>query len=194
SRAARAPSVPSAGTPPAQSCPAAPPRGLGGGAAQAPTADPASPGSLIAMMSTGRVYRSTDGGKSFKLISPRVGGPPWAVAVTGGGFVAGNMRTGSYTSANGTSWKRTSFTHSKGARMVMEDAGQPGTPAHVLMTACGVVSSDDGGATWHPSLRSKVMFGPAAFAPGTPTVAYAVGFDRSLWRTDDAGATWKQVT
>ena len=37
------------------------------------------------------------------------------------------------------------------------------------------------------------MFGPIAFAPSAADTAYAVGFDNSLWRTDDAGKTWKKV-
>jgi photosystem II stability/assembly factor-like uncharacterized protein len=170
------------------------PTGLGPGDVQALAVDPSDTRSVVALLSTGRVYRSFDGGGSFKLVSSSVGAPPWAVAVTGGGFVAGNMRTGSYTSATGMSWKAASFKDARGTRMVMEYAVQPGNLAHVLMTAYGVVSSTDGGKTWRPSLRSTVMFGPAAWAPGTTEVAYAVGFDGSLWRTDNAGATWKKVT
>ena len=36
------------------------------------------------------------------------------------------------------------------------------------------------------------MFGPVAFAR-VGDVAYAVGFDHSLWRTDDGGKTWTNV-
>ena len=73
-------------------------------------------------------------------------------------------------------------------------ATQPSDPNHVLMTAYGVVSSNDGGMTWHPALRSKVMFGPVAWAPGQSGTAYAVGFDRSLWRSVDGGKTWTPVS
>ena len=38
------------------------------------------------------------------------------------------------------------------------------------------------------------MFGPIAWAPSATDTAYAVGFDNSLWRTDDAGKTWKKVS
>jgi photosystem II stability/assembly factor-like uncharacterized protein len=53
--------------------------------------------------------------------------------------------------------------------------------------------STDGGRTWRIVLRSKEMFGPIAWAPSSPDVAYAVGFERTLWRTDDGGKTWKKV-
>jgi photosystem II stability/assembly factor-like uncharacterized protein len=78
--------------------------------------------------------------------------------------------------------------------MAMEYAVQPGDSSHVLMSAYGVESSSDGGKTWHPVLHSKVMFGPTAWAPSDARRAYAVGFDRSLWTSDDAGTTWKKVS
>jgi hypothetical protein len=42
-------------------------------------------------------------------------------------------------------------------------------------------------------LKSKIMFGPVAWAPGTAAIAYAVGWDRSVWRSDDGGNTWTHV-
>jgi photosystem II stability/assembly factor-like uncharacterized protein len=170
------------------------PAGLPATAVQALAVDPASPTSLLAVVRGGSLYRSTDGGRSFRILSPKVGGTGWAVGLTEGGrLVSGDMTTGSYISTNGKSWRRTGFRDSRGSNMVMEFAVQPGDPAHVLMSAYGVESSTDGGKTWRPVLHSKVMFGPAAWAPGDPKVAYAVGFDRSLWRSDDGGATWKNV-
>jgi photosystem II stability/assembly factor-like uncharacterized protein len=37
------------------------------------------------------------------------------------------------------------------------------------------------------------MFGPVAWAPSKTSVAYAIGFDRSLWRSDDKGESWTRV-
>lgn len=54
--------------------------------------------------------------------------------------------------------------------------------------------STDGGKTWHLALKSSVMFGPVAWAPQESKIAYAIGFDRSFWRSADGGLTWKQVS
>jgi len=171
------------------------PAGLPAVAVQALAVDPANPTTLLAVLRGGALYRSTDGGKSFRKLSPKVGGTGWAVAQTDGGrLVSGDMTTGSYVSSGGKSWNNTGFADSRGSKMVMEYAPQPGDPAHILMSAYGVESSSDGGKTWRSVLHSKVMFGPTAWAPGDAKVAYAVGFDRSLWRSDDGGATWKKVS
>ena len=54
------------------------------------------------------------------------------------------------------------------------------------MSAFGVELSTDGGKTWHPALKSNVMFGPVAWSASSKDTAYAVGFDGSVWKTDDA--------
>jgi hypothetical protein len=170
------------------------PKGLPAVTVQALAVDPANDQVVYAVLSNGAVYRSTDGGGSFGLVSRKVGGTPWTLAITAGGrLVAGDMTTGAYSSSDGVAWQRSSFADPKGGRMVMEYAVEPGDPTHVLMTSYGVLSSSDGGKTWQPSLKSKVMFGPVAWSPSAPNVAYAVGWDRSLWRTDNGGRTWKQV-
>ena len=78
--------------------------------------------------------------------------------------------------------------------MVMEYAVQPTDSTRVLMTSRGVQMSTDGGQTWHFALKSDVMFGPVAWAPSTSDVAYVVGFDRSVWRSSDAGKSWTKVS
>ncbi len=170
------------------------PTGLPGLAVQALATDPTSSKSLYAELKNGALYASGDGGHSFKLVTHKVGGTPWALAITQPGrLVAGDMTTGNFVSADATHWLDTGFTDSQRGKMVMEYAVDPTNPAHVLMSSYGVVSSTDGGKTWGSSLDSKVMFGPVAWAATTPTVAYAVGFDSSLWRTNDAGKTWTKV-
>jgi photosystem II stability/assembly factor-like uncharacterized protein len=37
------------------------------------------------------------------------------------------------------------------------------------------------------------MFGPIAWAPESPDLAYAVGWDHSVWRSADGGKTWKHI-
>lgn len=148
---------------------------------------------LYAVLTNGKLYSSTDGAKSFKLVSPKLGIPPWAIASTASGFVGGDMDTGAYESSNATKWTKSKYKDSKGSVMVMEYAVQPNDSKHVLMSAFGVEGSTDGGKSWSPVLKSSVMFGPIAWAASSPNTAYAVGFDSTVWRTDDAGKTWKKV-
>jgi len=148
---------------------------------------------LYAVLTNGKLYSSTDGAKSFKLVSPKLGIPPWAIASTANGFVGGDMDTGGYASPNVSGWAKAKYRDAKGGLMVMEYAVQPNDPKHVLMSAFGVEGSTDGGKTWSPVLKSTVMFGPVAWAASSPNTAYAVGFDSSVWRTDDGGKTWKKV-
>ena len=170
------------------------PSGLPDVTLQALTLDPGGT-TLYALLSDGRLYRSTDGARSFRLAARKIGAPPWALVVTKGGhFVAGNMDTGAYASANGTSWRHTPFTDSRGGTMVMEYAVKPGDPATVLMSAFGLELSNDAGRRWHTALKSNVMFGPVAWAPSAKDVAYAVGFDGTVWRSADGGKSWAKVT
>ena len=76
----------------------------------------------------------------------------------------------------------------------MEYAVQPSDPQRVLMTSYGVELSSDGGKSWHVVLNSKVMFGPVAWSPSTPDVAYAIGWDRSVWRSTDGGKVWARTS
>jgi photosystem II stability/assembly factor-like uncharacterized protein len=171
------------------------PKGLPATTIQALAVDPAQATTLYALLNDGKLYRSTDGGASFALVSPKIGAPPWALAVTDDGhFVAGDMDRGGFLSTNGKAWQRTPFKDSQGGKMVMEYAVQPTDASRVLMTSMGILMSTDGGRTWELALKSNVMFGPVAWAPSAPDVAYAIGFDRSFWRSGDAGKTWAKVS
>jgi photosystem II stability/assembly factor-like uncharacterized protein len=171
------------------------PRGLPKVAVQALAVDPASGTKLYALLNTGRLYRSTDGGESFQLVVSKLGVAPWALAITQGSrFVAGDMDSGSHVSTNGKAWQRSPFIDSKGGRMVMEYAVDPADSSRVLMSEFGIVISADGGKTWHSVLKSQAMFGPIAWAPSKTEVAYAVAVDGSLWRSDNGGRSWKKVS
>jgi photosystem II stability/assembly factor-like uncharacterized protein len=170
------------------------PPGLPNATVQALATDPADSKVLYALLNNGKLYRSVDEGGSFKPAS-KIGVPPWALAITQDGrFVAGNMDTGHYVSANGKAWQQTPYVDSQGDRHVMAYAVQPNDSTRVLMTSRGVERSTDGGKTWDVVLKSDVMFGPVAWAPTESDVAYAVGFDRSLWRSEDAGDSWQKVS
>jgi photosystem II stability/assembly factor-like uncharacterized protein len=171
------------------------PRGLPNVSVQALAVDPAKGGALYALLTTGSLYRSTDGARRFQFVSPRTEKTPWAIAVTQNNhFVAGDMDTGSYLSVNGKAWQHTDFTDPAGGRMVMEYAVEPTDPMRVLMSSYGVEMSTDGGKSWHVALKSSVMFGPVAWAPSASSVAYAIGFDGSVWRSGDSGKTWAKVS
>ena len=146
--------------------------------------DPAKTGDLYAVLRNGSVHLSTDGGHSFTLVTARIAGTPWALALTKDShLVAGDMSNGNYLSTTGKQWQHIPFTDSSGSHMVMEYAVDPADPTHVLMTSYGIVGSTDSGKSWHIALHSKVMFGPIAFGSGNSGVAYAVGFNGSVWKS-----------
>ncbi len=103
------------------------------------------------------------------------------------------MDTGPHLSPNGKAWKTTTFTDGRGTHMVMEYAVQPTDTTRVLMSSFGIELSTDGGKTWHNALKSTVMFGPIACSASKPDTAYAIGFDSSVWRSDDGGTSWSKV-
>ena len=169
------------------------PRGLPNLEVTALAVDPANTRALYAVLRSGAVYRSTDSAGSFQLLSAKIGGTPWALAITRGSqLIGGNMSTGSYVSTNGEAWQHTAFVDPRGTHMVMELAVDPTNLNHVLMTSYGIMSSTDSGKSWHVALKSRVMFGPIAYAPGA-RVSYAVGFDGSFWRSSNGGNSWTKV-
>jgi photosystem II stability/assembly factor-like uncharacterized protein len=170
------------------------PRGLPSTTVQALAVDPADSTALYALLNDGKLYRSNDVGRSFELVTPKIGIAPWAITIAKDGrFISGDMDAGSFVSTNAKRWQHTPFKDSEGKQMVMEYAVQPTDTSRVLMSSMGIVMSTDGGKTWRIVLRSKEMFGPIAWAPSSPDVAYAVGFERTLWRSDDGGKSWKKV-
>jgi photosystem II stability/assembly factor-like uncharacterized protein len=63
----------------------------------------------------------------------------------------------------------------------------------VVATGPGILLSRDGGRTWDEVLRLADGAGPVAWAPSDPKLGYAVGFNRTLYRTTDGGRTWQPV-
>ena len=170
------------------------PSGLPNIAVQALASDPANSTALYALLNNGKLYRSTDDASSFQIVSSKLGIPPWAFAITQGNhFVGGDMDIGPHVSTNGLTWQQTAYTDARGGHMVMEYAVQPTDTTRVLMTSIGIETSTDSGTTWHTALKSTVMYGPVAWAPSKPDLAYAVGFDGSVWHSADSGTSWTKV-
>ena len=152
--------------------------------------DPRNSNRLYAAIAGQGLYRSTDGGRSFSLVSRVVGPGVMALAVLSDGtLLAGDMeRQGLATSANdGRDW--TGIVTAS----VMGLAVNPSRPRLVLASGPGVLRSTDGGMTWKQALSLEAGTGPVGWSPGDPQIAYVVGLDRSLWRSDDFGATWTTV-
>jgi photosystem II stability/assembly factor-like uncharacterized protein len=135
------------------------------------------------------LYRSTNGGESFKLVSKDAGGAVMALAVTPAGrLLAGDMGQGLLTSDNdGKDWRVAAATQ------IMGLAVNPDDPDLVVAAGPGILVSTDGGGTWQTALEPPDGAGPVAWAPSDPKIAYVVGFDRTLYRTSDAGLSWVPV-
>jgi photosystem II stability/assembly factor-like uncharacterized protein len=151
--------------------------------------DPRRPRTLYAAIAGTGLYRSTDGGNSFGLVSKDVGPAVMALAVTPDGrILAGDMREGLMVSRDGgRAWRLSLRAQLMGLSL------NPADPRRILAAGPGILLSTNGGATWKRVLDIPEGAGPIAWSPGDPRVAYAVGFDRTLYRTNDQGQTWRAV-
>ncbi|MGH3368905.1 MAG: VPS10 domain-containing protein, partial [Nocardioidaceae bacterium] len=143
------------------------------------------------------------------------------VASAGNLFVPGGERGLYRTTDGGDTWERVlaGDNDTTGAADVAVDPANPQNilvgmwdhqrlPTHRLYSGpgSGVYLSKDGGATWQratlPGNVAPEEVGRigVAFAPSTPTRAYAVvankanGSGVGLWRSDDGGATWTKTS
>jgi len=165
------------------------PDGLPGHDVHGFAVDPRDPQTLLAAIAGQGLYRSTDGGTSFSVVSKRVGPGVMALAVTPDGrILAGDMQQGLLVSADGgKTWKLTL----KAALMGL--AVNPSEASRVLATGPGILRSTDGGRKWEQPLPLEEGAGPVAWAPSDPQVAYVVGFDKTLYKTEDGGTIWTAV-
>lgn len=141
---------------------------------------------VYAVLTGAGLFRSTDDGRSFTLVSLGVGPAIKALALTPKDIIAGDVASGVYLSRNGRDWLHTA----RGMVMALAVDRDRG---HVLAAGWGIARSSDGGRRWRNALRSRVKFAAVAWAPGVSTLAYAVGENRSFWRSADSGRTWNEV-
>jgi photosystem II stability/assembly factor-like uncharacterized protein len=150
--------------------------------------DPADDQVIYAAIAGEGLYRSDDGGASFEEVSKGVGPAVYGLAVTSDGRVLAAEQRGVFASEDGgTTW-----------RILLEEnvvglAVNPGDERTILAVGSGIFRTSDGGRTWRQVQEISEGAWPVAWAPSDPERAYVVGFDRELYRSTDAGATWEIV-
>ncbi len=151
--------------------------------------DPVNPKTLYAAVAGQGLYRSRDGGRSFSLASDQVGGNVMALAaLPDGRILAGDMQQGLLESSDGgASWKQ------RLRAQVMGLAVNPSDPKRLLATGAGIALSNDTGRTWRSVLDLADGVGPVAWSQSDPQLAFAVGLNRTFYRSADGGKTWSAV-
>jgi hypothetical protein len=151
--------------------------------------DPRNARVLYAAVAGQGLYRSRDGGRSFSLASNQVGGNVMALAVLPDRrILAGDMQQGLLESSDGgASWKQ------RLRVQIMGLAVNPTDPKRLLATGAGIALSKDGGRSWRSVLGLPGGAGPVAWSQSNPQLAYAVGFNHTLYRSGDSGKTWSAV-
>ncbi len=146
-------------------------------------------GELYAAVAGEGLYRSTDGGGTFTVASRQVGGSVFGLAAMPSGEVlAADTRQGLLASDDaGHSWRRLI------GEPMLGVAVNPHDPRTVLATGKGIYRSGDAGRTWTRVRDIPQGAGPVAWSPSAAKVAYVVGFDRTLYRTEDGGTMWRAV-
>jgi photosystem II stability/assembly factor-like uncharacterized protein len=135
------------------------------------------------------LFRSKDGGRSFQLVSNDVGGNVYGLAASSRRILAADPAQGVLVSDDdGASWRVVLHGSELGV------AVDPDDPDRILATGqTGILLTTNGAKTWrtvHPITNGA---GPVAWAPSNPHTAYVVGFDRRLYRSEDAGTSWHAV-
>lgn len=148
----------------------------------------------------GGLFRSRDDGTTWAAcddglpgMAPRAAAAPdrmGRLLVGGGGGLC-------ETTDFGDSWRRLGE-GLRGPQLALNDLrADPRDPQRLAAaTEGGVVLSEDGGATWRSSSLEAWSIGLAWLPRAHPAALVALGFvngTTSAWRSDDAGATWRDI-
>jgi len=160
--------------------------------------DPVHPETVYA--SQGDVFRSVDGGQTWKFI--RVGGFAFQVAVPprGSRVVFAATTTGIFRSSDGgVTWSRMTqgLPKSYGARLIAFDPSSQRRMYAFLQedfnASVGMlVRSTDGGTTWQVIRKGLQQLLSLAVDPRARGTLYA-GTDQGLYKSTDGGTTWRRT-
>lgn len=151
--------------------------------------DPRRPSTVYAAVAGIGLFRSVDGGSRFAQVSREIGGSVIALAVTPSGeLLAGDLERGLVASRDGgKTWRET--LNAKLAGLALN----PSNAKVILATGPGILRSKDSGNHWSQVLRIGAGAGPVAWSLSNPKLAYVVGFDDTLYRSTNSGASWAPV-
>lgn len=142
---------------------------------------------IVAAVAGQGLYRSEDGGASFRLLSKQVGPSVFGMALTADDTLfAADPSQGLLVSPDGGSRFRVGI---QGQGLVSVAA----VPRLVLAAGePGVIVSRNGGDLWESAFTDAAV-AAVAIDPVHPRRAYAVGNDGRLYATSDAARTWSAV-
>ncbi|HWT03120.1 MAG TPA: Calx-beta domain-containing protein, partial [Pyrinomonadaceae bacterium] len=173
--------------------------GLRGDVVQSLAIDPQNPGTLYAGTNTGGVFKSTDGGDSWKQVKT---GQVAAIVVDPASpstVYSAHIWEGVFKSTDGgESWAEIN-SGLPSSPYVVSLAIDPVTPSTLYLGTSGgpVYKSVNGGATWRQSSSPATLNNVVSFSisPAQPATVYAAANMSSagIFKSTNAGATWSRL-